>query len=128
MPRRLTDNEVATYPLVIRRGITWSRVFQFTNNDGTPIDMTGMSVVVHIRDIFDTLFVLSTDDAATALGSEVVFTDQANGIFRFKLTDEETLTANEVDSSDDGLWWVEYHDDGDVQLLIEPSCATAEDI
>jgi hypothetical protein len=127
MPRRLTDQGASGYPLKIQRGITWSRVFQFTNNDGTPVDMTGMSIVVHIRDIFDTLFVLSSDDPPTALGSEVVFTDQVNGTFRFKLTDEETLTANEVNDSNPGKWWMERLDDGDVNLLLV-DCATAEDI
>jgi hypothetical protein len=57
MARKLTESEVAGYPLRIRRGITWSRVLQYSNKDGTPIDLTGMEVVVHLRDVFPTLTV-----------------------------------------------------------------------
>lgn len=126
MPKKFTEDGVAGYPLRILRGITYSRVFKFENSDGTPVNLTGMEVVVHLRDVFSTLFVLGSNDAPTALGSEVAITDAVNGEFRFKLTDEETLTAV-LTSSNEGKWWIELHDTGDVDLLLL-DCATVEDI
>jgi hypothetical protein len=127
MARKLTESEVAGYPLRIRRGITWSRVLQYSNKDGTPIDLTGMEVVVHLRDVFPTLTVLGSNDPPTTLGSEVVITDAANGKFRVKFTDEETLTGVLTTSSSEDRWWIELHDSGDVDLLLL-DCATVEDI
>jgi hypothetical protein len=127
MARKLTESEVAGYPLRIRRGITWSRVLQYSNKDGTPIDLTGMEVVVHLRDVFPTLTVLGSNDPPTPLGSEVVITDAANGKFRVKFTDEETLTGVLTTSSSEDRWWIELHDSGDVDLLLL-DCATVEDI
>lgn len=127
MPKRLTEDSVANYPLRILRGITYSRVFQFANNDGSPVDLTGMEIVIHLRDVFPTLVVMSSNDAPTPLGSEVVITDAVNGKFRFKLTDEETLTAVLTTSSTEARWWIELHDTGDVDLLLL-DCATVEDI
>lgn len=127
MPKKLSDDQVTSYPLELYRGMTYSRTFQYSNSDGTPIDLTGKSIVVHIRNVFPTLLVLDSDAAPTALGSEVVMVDAVDGRFRLKLTDEETLTAELTTSSSEARWWIELHDGGDV-ILLWKDCVTVEDI
>lgn len=110
-PRLVSDT---TFTLQLYRGITYSTTFTYTDPNDVPINLTGKSIVIGLKDIFDNTLLLGSALPASALGSTVTITDAVNGKFRLYITDEETETAD----LGSGRWWIEEHDGGDVNLLL----------
>lgn len=114
--RRIIETSQEHYTIVLYKGITYSKNFQWTDRNGVGIDLTGKVLTVSFKNVFDDLFQMSTDDSPTTLGSTFTITDILNGKFRLQLTDEETETA-EVGG---GNWWVEIEESGNIDILWGP--------
>lgn len=108
------------FPITIYKGISLSLPFTYKNSDGTPIDLTGKTVVFKLK-FGDT--VTSYTTVANAQGSVVTITDPPDGEFHILITDEETASM-ELGS---GRWWLELHDSGNVTLLWRDD-VTVEDV
>ena len=70
------------YKFHIDAGATFQRQFEYTNDDGTPFDLTGYSALMQIR---------QTPDAELALEHEPTI-DTETGMLTVTLTAEETAT------------------------------------
>ena len=60
----------AVYTLHIDAGATFTRQFEYTNDDGTPFNLTGWTALMHIRETAEgnlTLAVTPTITAATGM-------------------------------------------------------------
>ena len=109
-PRKITDGTLANFTITLLRGTAYSQVF-IHKSAGVPTNLTGKDVVFKFKDVFEDLFVLSSADAPTALGSSVEITDAVDGEFTLYLSPEETETA-ELTTSGCGHWWIEFVESG----------------
>lgn len=101
------------YTILIYKGVTYSRTFEYTNSDGTPINLTGKSLSIKFKDTFPAQLELFTNGSPSTLGSTFLVTDAVNGKFRLQLTDDETAVAK----VGQGKWWIELYSGSDVDLL-----------
>ena len=99
------------YQLVIEQGATLDLAFQYTDSDGHPVDLTGMTLRCMGRARYDSASTLFDWDTA---GGEIVITDAVNGRFQFDVPATETAS---LDFSD-GVYDVELVDGADVQRLL----------
>jgi hypothetical protein len=72
----------AIEPLYIEAGATFTRQFEYLNDDGTPFDLTGYSALLQIRE---------APEAALAL-EQVPAIDLATGTFSIEFSAEQTAT------------------------------------
>lgn len=114
--QRVACSTSQSYQIVLYQGVVYSRNFQYTGPSGAGIDLAGKVLTIKFKDVFDNLFILSTDGAPSVLGSSFTITDEPNGKFRLQLSDEETATAG-VGS---GTWWIEIDESGNTDLLWPP--------
>lgn len=96
--------------ITITKGYTFNLPWEYQNPDGTGIDLTGKSIVFKL--IFDDVTYTYTD-VANVYGSLTTVTDEPNGLFTIKITDEETATF-EIAT---GKWALVLRDGGDDFLL-----------
>lgn len=109
MPRRCENDSIITNFIVqIYRGVTYIETFTYLNPDGSPIDLSGLSVIFGIKGIFDSTLKLTSGDDPTINGSYVELSDAVNGVIRIVIPDEETITAKLTT----GSWWLAIGDVG----------------
>lgn len=113
MARKLIDTVQQNYTITIYTGVTYSRIFQYMQSDGNPVNLTGKVIKMEFKDVFTSTMILLSSDVPTALGSKVEITDAVNGYFRVEITSEETATA----VIGPGKWWIELIDGSDSDLL-----------
>lgn len=77
----IIDDVPARVNFKIRRGVTFSRTLTRTNQDGTPIDITGQTFVGKIID---------TDGVSVLETFTIAIIDGPNGIMRISLTSIQT--------------------------------------
>ncbi len=124
MPRRCENESVITNFIVkIYRGVTYIETFTYLNPDGSPIDLSDLSVIFGLRGIFHNTFKLTSGDSPTSLGSFVEIIDAPNGKIRVVIPDEETLTAN----LSTGAWWLAVGDVG-LEVMLYTDKAEAVDV
>lgn len=119
-PRRITDNFQNNYTIVLYKGVTYNKSFTYTDSSDVPIDLTGKSVSIHFKNVFDDDLELNSDDAPTALGSFITITDEVGGAFTLQLSKEETATA----TKGPGTWWLELHTGNMIEMLWTPDEVT----
>lgn len=77
------------YTVTITKGYKFELPWEYTNPDGTGIDLTGKAVVFQL--IFDDVTYTFTD-TPNAYGSVVLVTDAVNGEFTVSIDKDETAT------------------------------------
>lgn len=123
MPKRI-DSNPDSFTIEIFIGAAYSEVFELANADGSPMDISGFTFTLILKDVFEDTFKLVSGDAPTALGSLIAIEDGPNGKLKFTISDEETEFAREgggrwalqVDEGD-GLPYILYRDEVCVQEI-----------
>lgn len=102
------------YKLTIEQGVTLDLELQYTNDDGTPVDISGMTLRCQGRGRYEstsTLFDWSTT------GGEIVIKDAVNGRFAFDVTATETAALD----FNRGVYDLELVDGATVERLLKGS-------
>lgn len=120
--KQITSTQDSHYTILIYKGVTYSREFQYLSSDGTPIDLTGKSVSIKFKNVFASQLELFSDTLPSTLGSTILITDAALGKFRLQLTDDETATAK----CGSGSWWIELYSGSNVDLIWLDSVSVIE--
>lgn len=105
--RRLIDEAENHYTLVFYQGIAFSKIFEYTDSTGTPINLTGKIISIKFKGVFPTQLELFSNGGTSTLGSSFLITDAVNGKLTLQISLEETLTATLGNS---GKWWIELED------------------
>ncbi len=111
-PKRIIETVDNNYTITLYKGITYSRVFEYTDSDGVPINLTGKILKITFKNVFPQIVEIASNTGATPQGSTFTIIDAINGKFRLQLTDEETDTAETC-----GTWWIELISGSDIDLL-----------
>jgi len=77
----------ATYNITIERGETWSRILTWTDENGTPVNLTGCSAKMQARKVVGGAIIieLSTTNGRISLGGIA-------GTITLTIADEDTAT------------------------------------
>ncbi len=100
--RQLNEQILSNFTIQLYRGIPYTQLFTWTNDDGSPIVLTGKVIEFIFKDVFPTQIELSSDGAPTTLGSKVEIIDDEEGEFKLTISESETLTAY----TGGGKWWM----------------------
>jgi hypothetical protein len=85
------------FTAIVYKGITFSLPWTYSNPDGTPIILTGKSIIFKL--IFDDITYTYTE-TPNAFGSATLITSDLDGEFTVTITKEETATFDVAE----GTW------------------------
>jgi hypothetical protein len=100
--KKTSVNAKSRYPLDLYQGMTYSQEFTWKSG-GVAVPLSGKVIRLHIKGVFPTLLVLSSDESPNSLGSFVSITNESAGKFVIQLSSAQTATA-----LTNGKYWIEY--------------------
>jgi len=95
MPLKFTVNQNGTVDILAKQGESWEILLQVTNEDGTPLDLTGYSVKGSMKSRYQ--------DTNVVANFTCSIEDALNGTIKVRLTPAETSQIPAYPTSADGL-------------------------
>lgn len=120
--KKTSANAKSRYTLDLYQGMTYSKEFTW-KSAGQPVPLSGKTIRLHIKDVFSSLLVLSSDESPNSLGSFVSITNADAGKFIIQLSSAQTALALK-----NGKYWIEYQVGDLVKPLWLPDSVVVHEI